>query len=157
MVKIKICGVTSVEDALACSLAGADMLGLNFFPRSSRYVDIAAAREICDMLREERGAACPVLVGVFVNEVVGKISLTMEKVGLNFVQLSGDESGEMLKELRGTAFKAIRPRNRAEALDDAAYYLQHAPSNEKIPSLLLDAHHPTLYGGTGQQAAAEVA
>jgi phosphoribosylanthranilate isomerase len=157
MVKIKICGVTTIEDTLACALAGADMLGLNFFPRSSRYVEIGAAREICDTLRAELGPACPVLVGVFVNEVVGKISLTMEKVGLNFAQLSGDESGEMLKELRGTAFKAIRPRNRAEALDDASYYLQHASASEKVPSLLLDAHHPTLYGGTGEQASSEVA
>lgn len=157
MVKIKICGVTTYEDALACAQAGADMLGFNFFRRSARYIEIDAAREICDGLRQELGASCPVLIGLFVNEVVGRVSQTMEKVGLNFAQLSGDESGEMLKELRGIAYKAIRPRNKAEALDDATYYLQYASTNEKIPSLLLDAHHPTLYGGTGEMASEEVA
>lgn len=157
MTKVKICGITSLEDALAAASAGADMLGFNFYKRSPRYIEPEAATTLCDALRKELGANCPVLIGLFVNEVVGRISITMGKVGLKFVQLSGDESGEMVRELRGMGFKAIRPRNKAEALDDAAYFLQYAPTSEAIPSLLLDAYHPDLYGGTGEQASIEVA
>jgi phosphoribosylanthranilate isomerase len=154
---VKICGITTLEDGLEAARAGADLLGLNFFPKSPRYIAPDAARDLCDALRAELGAACPALVGVFVNEVVGRISITMEKVGLNFAQLSGDESFEMLRELRGIGFKALRPRNLNEALDDAAYYGQFALTNERIPSLLLDAYNPQLYGGTGEQASTEVA
>lgn len=153
--KVKICGITTLDDARASADAGADMLGLNFFPKSPRYITPEAARELAAALRAELGEGCPVLVGLFVNEVVNKISVTMEKVGLNFAQLSGDESAEVLRELRGIGYKAIRPRTLAEALDDAAYFA--VPTDERIPSLLLDAYHPQLYGGTGEQASVEVA
>lgn len=157
MIKVKICGVTRYEDALAAARAGADMLGLNFYKKSPRYLEPDAARALCDQLRRELGAACPLLVGLFVNEVVGRVSVTMEKVGLNFAQLSGDESGDMLRELKGIGFKAIRPRNQAEALGDVEYFLPFVSSDERIPTILLDAHHPDLYGGTGQQASIDVA
>jgi phosphoribosylanthranilate isomerase len=157
MVKVKICGITTLEDALVASQAGADMLGLNFFPKSPRYLESDAAREMADALRQELGAACPLLVGVFVNEIVSKVSVTMEKVGLNFAQLSGDESGEMLRELRGIGFKAIRPRSQAEAVEDAAYFGQFAPIDARAPSLLIDAYNPKLYGGTGEQASTDAA
>ena len=157
MIKVKICGITTLEDGLLAARAGADLLGLNFYAKSPRYLDPAAARALCDGLRAELGAACPLLVGVFVNEILSKISQTMEQVGLNYAQLSGDESGELLRELRGIGFKALRPRSKAEALDDAAYYGQFAPTDERIPTLLVDAYNPKLYGGTGEQASAEVA
>lgn len=157
MTNVKICGITTLEDALAAAEAGADMLGLNFYKRSPRYIEPDAAATLCATLRAELGAGCPTLIGLFVNEVVGRISITMGKVGLKFVQLSGDESGEMVRELKGTGYKAIRPRSKAEALDDAGYFLQYASADERIPSLLLDAYHPDLYGGTGEQASIEVA
>jgi phosphoribosylanthranilate isomerase len=113
MVKVKICGLKTLDDALAAARAGADMLGFNFFKNSPRYITMQDAQILCDTLRAELGKDCPLLVGVFVNEVVGKISLTMEKAGLNFAQLSGDESVEMLRELRGIGFKTIRPLDKA--------------------------------------------
>jgi len=157
MTIVKICGLITYEDALAAAQAGADMLGFNFFKASPRSITPDDARTICAQLRTELGAACPHLVGVFVNDVVGKISITMEKVGLRFAQLSGDESVEMLAELKGIGYKGIRPPNKILALDDAGYFLPKAPTDERLPSLLLDAHHPKLYGGTGQQASVEVA
>ncbi len=155
--KVKICGITTLDDALMASRAGADLLGLNFYPKSPRYLAPDAARDLANALRAELGAECPLLVGLFVNEIVGKISITMEKVGLNFAQLSGDESVEMLRELRGIGFKQIRSRSEKEALDDTAYFGQMAIKDERIPSLLLDAYHPQLYGGTGEQASEQVA
>lgn len=157
MTRVKICGITSLEDGLAAAQAGADMLGLNFYRRSPRFIEPDAAAALCAALRSELGADCPTLIGLFVNEIVGRISITMGKVGLKFVQLSGDESGEMVRELKGTGYKAIRPRSKAEALDDAAYFTEFAPTDERVPSLLLDAYHPDLYGGTGEQASIEVA
>jgi phosphoribosylanthranilate isomerase len=155
--KVKICGITSFADAMACAEAGADMLGFNVFRRSPRYIEPEAALAICDPLRKQLGADCPLLVGLFVNEAVGTISVVTNKVGLDAAQLSGDESDAMLAELRGIAFKSIRPANKAMALEDVQYYAPHMPQDERKPSLLLDAHHPDLYGGTGLQAEYEVA
>jgi phosphoribosylanthranilate isomerase len=157
MTKVKICGITTLDDALTASQAGADMLGFNFFKKSPRYIKPEEAQPICDDLRQQLGTACPILVGLFVNEVVGLISAITRKVGLNAAQLSGDESDDMLRELRGIAFKSIRPMNLAQALDDVNYFYAQFPINERLPSLLLDAYHPQLYGGTGEQASVEVA
>ncbi len=157
MIRVKICGITTLDDALAAVDAGADMLGLNFYRKSQRFIEPDAARDLCRALRAELGAETPLLVGVFVNEIVSRISSTMDLVGLDCAQLSGDESLEMLRELRGIAFKAIRPRTTAEALDDAGYYGQFAPANEDMPSLLVDAFKKGEYGGTGEQTLDDVA
>jgi phosphoribosylanthranilate isomerase len=157
MIKVKICGVTSYDDAYQAAQAGADLLGFNFFKRSPRYIEPNSAQAICDRLRKELGAQCPALVGVFVNDVVGHISIVMDKVGLNFVQLSGEESDEMIRELKGIGYKSIQPMNKEQALDDVNYYRPILPTNERIPSLLLDAYHPSLRGGTGEQVSQEIA
>lgn len=132
------------------------MLGFNFWPKSKRYIAKDEAAELCGALRADLAADCPLLVGVFVNMVVSDVSRTMEVVGLDFAQLAGDESEAMLRELRGTAFKAIRPANTYQAQDDLAYFGSVMPANEWMPSILLDASVPGQYGGTGQTAADEV-
>jgi phosphoribosylanthranilate isomerase len=157
MTKVKICGITTLEDALMAAEAGADMLGLNFYKQSPRYLTPQAALAVCDALRAEWGSDCPVLVGVFVNELVSTVSAITAQVGLAFAQLSGDESDAMLAELHGIGFKAIRPLNLAQALDDVQYFGQTMPQSDRAPSLLLDAYHPSLYGGTGEAASVEVA
>lgn len=157
VVRVKICGVTTLENALMVAESGVDMIGLNFYKPSPRYITPPDAQALCDGLRARLGEACPMLVGVFVNESVGTISQITNQVGLDAAQLSGDESVEMLSELRGIAYKAIRPMNQAMALDDAQYYAPQSPTDERLPSLLLDAYHPQLYGGTGEVTSVEVA
>jgi phosphoribosylanthranilate isomerase len=157
MTRVKICGITTRDDALLAAEAGADLLGFNFYKQSPRYVTPEVAADICKVLRAELGADCPVLVGVFVNELVSKISGITMQAGLQFAQLSGDESDAMLAELRGIGFKGIRPMNLQMALDDVQYFGKTMPTNDRAPSLLLDAYHPKLYGGTGEQASFEVA
>ncbi len=157
MTKVKICGITILDDALMAAEIGADMLGFNFYQPSPRYITPDDAQSICAGLREKLGDICPVLVGVFVNEPASRIFTIVKQVGLDFSQLSGDESASMLRELQNVAFKAIRPENEETALEDAKSYSPHFPTDERAPSLLLDAYHPKLYGGTGEQASTEIA
>jgi phosphoribosylanthranilate isomerase len=150
--KVKICGITTLEDARHAAQAGADMIGLNFYSKSKRYINPSAAAPLVETLRRELGASAPLVIGVFVNAVIGDISLAIQKLGLNGVQLSGDESDAMLRELRGMAFKAIRPTALRHADDDLAYFSPVFPTNERLPSMLFDAAVSGEYGGTGQQA-----
>lgn len=157
MTKIKICGITTLDDALIAAEAGAHLLGLNFYKASPRYISPELAQNLCDQLREALGEDCPVLVGVFVNATSSEVSAILNQAGLDFGQLSGDESDEVIAELSGRVFKAIRPMTQAMALEDAHYYGKFLPVDDRIPSILLDAYHPRLYGGTGEQASVETA
>ncbi len=157
MTKVKICGVRSAENALMVARAGADMIGLNFYPETPRYVEPALARDIALCLREEFGADCPTLIGVFVNAEAAEVRAIAEQVGLDWAQLSGDESAETLSELGGLAFKAIRPVDEAEALADAKQFGQLSAAEGDSPSILVDAFNPKLYGGTGETASLNVA
>jgi phosphoribosylanthranilate isomerase len=154
---VKICGVTTPDDALAAARAGADLIGLNFYPPSPRYLTPERAAQIAGGLRDALGAACPLLGGVFVDEAPEHVQAIRETVGLDFVQLSGDEPVGDLIALGGCAVKALRPRTQDEALELAALYRPHAPQSDALPALLVDAYHPDLYGGTGEQASVEVA
>ncbi|MEM6285076.1 MAG: N-(5'-phosphoribosyl)anthranilate isomerase, partial [Chloroflexota bacterium] len=89
---VKICGVTNPDDAMMIAEFGADMIGLNFYPKSPRYIEPAKASVICDYLRDELGDERPLLVGLFVNMPYSHISEVISIANLDFVQLSGDES-----------------------------------------------------------------
>ena len=157
MTKVKICGVRSFENALMVANAGADLLGLNFFPGSPRYIEPKSARELTRQLRSRLGADCPVLVGVFVNAAPDEVRAIVAEVGLDYAQLSGDETAATVASLAGIAFRAIRPPDVATALAEAQAFVEVAPTSEDAPSLLLDAYHPKLYGGTGETASADIA
>lgn len=156
MTKVKICGISTLEDAVFCAEHGADLIGFNFYKRSPRHIDIDLATEICDSLRAQFAEKCPRLVGIFVNELVSNISIITNKVGLDGAQLSGDESDSMLKELRGIAYKGVQPMTAKQAEDDVAYYAKHFTERVYLPTLLLDAYHPSLAGGTGLSVSADI-
>lgn len=155
--KVKICGIRSAENALMVAQAGADLIGFNFYPGTPRYVPPAVAREIAQRLREALGDSCPSLVGVFVNASTDEVLETMKAVGLDFAQLSGDETPESLQALRGFAFKAIRPVDESAALAQVESLRSAFPQCEEAPSILLDAHSRELYGGTGETASEGIA
>lgn len=157
MTQIKICGIRTAENALAVARAGADMLGLNFYPKSPRYLAPAAASEIVRRLREALGDDCPALVGVFVNASADDVRAIVEQVGLDYAQLSGDESIDTARALGGIAFKAIRPADEAAARAEAVRFTNGFRPNSKAPSILLDAFNPKLYGGTGESASEGIA
>jgi len=156
-VVIKICGVTTPEDALMCAEAGANLLGLNFYTKSPRYIELGKARRIVEALHSELGSGCPLLIGVFVNTEASEIARLIDAVGLDAAQLSGDEGPDVQAALSKRGIKAIRPRDVREAVDMAAAFTNHAPEDNRLPALMIDAYHPALYGGTGQQTSTDIA
>lgn len=147
--RIKICGITNVDDALVAAQAGADLLGFIFYEPSPRYVTPETASAIVQALAA-RGHR-PVCVGVFVNSPPAAVAEVLDFCRLDAAQLHGDEPPEWVSRFQGRAYKALRPRNEAEAETLLARY-RPAGTAARLPALLLDAYHPSLYGGTGQVA-----
>ncbi len=140
MTHIKICGITSLEDARAAIDAGADYLGFNFYAPSPRSILPEACAEITAVLRLESPQVQ--LVGVFVNMPVGQVKTILRDCHLRMAQFHGDEAPGMLAALSGRAFKAFRgvPVN----VDGYA--------RGEAPALLIDASVQGAYGGTGMTA-----
>jgi phosphoribosylanthranilate isomerase len=149
--KVKICGLTNLEDARAAVGLGADLLGFNFYPPSPRYISPPDAAQIIRELRHQDQSTR--MVGVFVNETPAQIRAVLEMCSLDFAQLSGDEFQEVLALFGGRAFKALRPTTQESALSLAEQFAN--PHNQ--PALLFDTNVPGEYGGTGKTAAWNVA
>ena len=142
---IKICGITTLDDALAAVEAGADMLGFNFYPPSPRCNDPTACAAMIAALRA-RGALTT-MVGVFVNMPPDRVAAIMDECDLDLAQLSGDEPPSDLVMLGERAFKGIRPKDAADAMVLTARYVVRAAP----PSLLVDASAGAgQFGGTGK-------
>ncbi len=101
---VKICGIARPQDAEAAVGAGADWIGINFWPQSKRYCDVSAAEAVT---AAARGAGDVVVVGVFVNQDERHLREVIDRVGLDRVQLHGDETPEQCAPLRGCYVKAI--------------------------------------------------
>jgi phosphoribosylanthranilate isomerase len=145
MFRIKICGITNEADACAAADAGADAIGLNFFHASRRHVTVDAARLIA--------AAVPAgvaKVGVFVNHEPDEIAGVVDAVGLDGIQLHGDEPAAIL-----TALPLNLPIIRAfrcgsTGLAPLARYLDECRALGRVPdAVLLDADAGADFGGTG--------
>ncbi len=153
MFKIKICGITTPEDALLAAEAGADAIGLNFYEESPRYVTPRDAAEISAQLRSTVQR-----VGVFVNADLDQISHAVETSGLTSAQLHGDETEDFLAKLDPIvpltikSFRLPDPSNDTEImLMPVAHYLDAIDLfvRCRLPAVLLDAHRPQQFGGTG--------
>jgi len=163
MTIIKICGITNLEDAIIAAVAGADMLGFIFYPPSTRYVAPETVRKIVQSSKfkvqnerlnfePETLNHKPAFVGVFVNSSTEEIREIMDFCGLDFAQLHGDESPEMVAAFGGRAFKAINPSSPEQAEQLAQKFALPADSPSRFThhvSFLVDAFHPTERGGTG--------
>jgi phosphoribosylanthranilate isomerase len=139
MVKVKICGITNWSDARGAVAAGADYLGFNFYRESSRYIAPAAARRIVERLPV--GVAS---VGVFVNEPEPEMLAIARRVGLDYVQLHGDETPEIVSRMRRSfrVIKAIRVRD--------SFRVAQLANFKRASSILLDGFDTRLRGGTGK-------
>jgi len=139
MTKIKICGIKTVEDALAAMHAGADLIGFNFYPKSPRYIDVGQCRDIMAVMRKYGQLT---YVGVFVNASAKEVYATLETAALTLAQLHGNETVQMIQSLNGKAFKAFR--GIPQIVDGFA--------RQEAPALLVDASVKGVYGGTGETA-----
>jgi len=146
MFRIKICGITNARDALAAAQAGADAVGLNFYPKSPRCVRPEPAARIAHALPPG-----VVKVGLFVNAAAEQICQTFDRLGLDLVQLHGDEPPELLARLGSRpVMRAFRVGQRGVKPVEA--YLDECRRRGCLPTLvLLDAHAEGLYGGSGQR------
>ena len=135
MTKVKICGITTLDDALMAVEAGADALGFVFFEKSPRYLGPEAAAAII-----ARMPPLVQVVGLFVNAELDFVNRTADSCGLDIVQLHGDESPAYCRLVRRRVMKAFRVRG-PESLESLADY--------QVAAYLLDAYSPNAYGGTG--------
>lgn len=137
MTRVKICGIRTEAAAVAAVGADADAVGFVFYPPSPRFVPPSRAAALARLL-----PPFVVRVGVFVNAPVEVVEAVAREVGLDAVQLHGDEPPEVCARLRTRVIKAVRV-DRADAVVRARDYSACA--------LLLDAHLPGRYGGTGRR------
>lgn len=149
MFQIKICGVRQIGDVAAVSRSAADAIGLNFFPKSVRYVD--PSEPLTRELAEAATRAGLSTVGVFVNESADAIARIAEAIGLDQVQLHGDESIELASQLIARKMSVIRaiklptfPTGPYPIADRTTRWLDAGCA------LLLDADGGSAHGGSGQ-------
>lgn len=146
MTKIKICGLTRFEDALAAAEAGADFVGFIFVPSSRRFIEPERAAEIVHQVREnlaERNieGAMPRVVGVFRDASIDYMKQIADLVGLDLVQMHGTESDE---EIRAVGLPVIRTFRVGDTL----------PATSEVPSaswILFDTFDERREGGTGRR------
>jgi phosphoribosylanthranilate isomerase len=151
MFRIKVCGITTPDDALYAASHGADALGLNFYSRSARYISPEAARQIVNAVAATATSGQPQIGGVFVNEPAPGWLNCLATSGVHFTQLHGDERPEdvALVQQRGRLVKAFRCQG--TNLAEVRAYLERCRSAGALPdAILLDAFSPTAYGGTGE-------
>ena len=136
--RVKICGITSIKDALTAAQHGADAIGLVFYANSPRNVSIAQATEIIAAL-----PAFVSVVGLFVDAAPEEVRAVMVKVKLDLLQFHGDETPEACRQYGLPYMKAVRVQADTNLLQYTADYCD-------AKALLLDAYTDGVVGGTGQ-------
>ena len=141
MTKIKICGITNYEDALACIALEIEYIGFNFYQKSPRYIAPEAAKEIIGRLPDS-GAK---FTGVFVNEDFSRLSGIVNFLGLGLVQIHGDENSKYTQTLKKNlpkikVIKVIRVKDKTSLAIISTFNSDY---------LLFDTYAEDMYGGTG--------
>ncbi|PYS86830.1 MAG: N-(5'-phosphoribosyl)anthranilate isomerase [Acidobacteria bacterium] len=139
MTRVKICGLTNIDDAMLAVEYGADELGFNFYKGSKRYLSPQNTREIIDQLPISSGN-----VGVFVDEPIDSLLEIAEFVGLNGIQLHGDEDEVYIKTLRNRTKRFI-----VKAFRVVPNFLVGGVLDWPLDFPLFDTHSSHQYGGTG--------
>lgn len=136
MVKVKICGITNIDDALHACACGADALGFVFYEKSPRCVTPESARAIIATL-----PPFVTTVGLFVNETPQRIREMADCCGLDIIQLHGDEEPQDCDFAPRRVVKALRVKAAASLVGHEAF---------QVSALLLDTWVAGAYGGTGE-------
>ncbi len=139
--KVKICGITRLDDARYCAAAGADFLGFVQYEASPRYIRPDVAREIVDWI------AGPTPVGVFVDASADEVNAVCTRAGFRMAQLHGHEPPEVCEAVDVPVIKAVRVAHDASAEQVRALV---EPYLGVVDFVLLDTFHTSLLGGTGE-------
>ena len=139
--KVKLCGITRLEDARYAAAVGADFLGFIQYPESPRYIAPAKAKEIIEWV------VGPEPVGVFVNESPEVVNARCAEVGFRMAQLHGHESPEDCAAVEVPVIKAFRVQHDASS-EQLRYLIE--PYRDVVDFILLDTHKTSLWGGTGE-------
>lgn len=142
MVRIKVSGITSLEEARRAAEAGAALLGFSFVHRDPRRVTTQEAASIIAALRNTLRDKAPTMVGVVMDEAVAKVQALRDEARLDAVQLHGSEPPVEVRQLLPRAYKTIRPQNRGDAEATLATYAAALPSDEELPQLLVESYQP---------------
>jgi phosphoribosylanthranilate isomerase len=137
MVQVKICGITTLEDAIGAVEAGADAIGFNFYPRSVRFIEPSRARSIVKSLPTHI-----LTVGVFVNQNnPDDVASIADEAGVKAVQLHGDESPEFCR--------ALKDRFVIKALRVGTGFMPESAAQYETDAIMLDTFVAKTVGGTG--------
>ncbi len=136
--RVKICGITSLDDAHAAVAAGADAIGLVFYSKSPRHVNVEQARAIALAV-----GPFVTVVGLFVNAAAEEISRILQQVPLHVLQFHGDEDLDYCEQFARPYMKALRMK---PGLDVEAQIAAYPTAS----GILLDAYRPGVPGGTGE-------
>jgi phosphoribosylanthranilate isomerase len=136
MTKIKICGITNIEDAIRAVNLGADALGFVFYKDSPRYIREDTVRKITRELPPFVSS-----VGVFVNEKEDRVREISESCSLDILQFHGNESPDFCSHFDKKVIKAFSINNRKELKIISSY---------KVSAVLLDTYYEDIYGGGGK-------
>jgi phosphoribosylanthranilate isomerase len=137
MVRVKICGITNIDDAICSYQYGADALGFIFYKKSKRYINKGRVREILKNIP-------PFIetVGVFVNEEEKVIKDIVEYSGLDIIQLHGDESPDFCKRFKNKIIKGFRVKDERDL---------NIISEYNVYGILLDSYNEDVFGGSGRK------
>ena len=151
MTRVKICGLSKLDDAIAAAEAGADFLGIVFEPRSRRRLDEEDARELVRAFRERWRRAEPQWVGVFANQPLEEVNRLLAHCDMDMAQLCGQESTDYCAQVSRPVVKVVHVRSDApqeEVLEDVQQSL--AAYWDGGSMVMLDTYKEGVLGGTGQ-------
>ena len=144
--KTKVCGITSVADAKMCCAAGVDAIGLNFYDESPRCITVSQAVEIVAAVGNDIQ-----IVGLFVNHAVENVRAIQRELGLQYIQLHGDEDPGYLRQLKDLPLiKAFRCREN-QTVEIVDFLAACTTLDITLQAILLDAFQPGCYGGSGKR------
>ena len=136
--RIKICGITRAEDADAAVEAGADALGLVFYPPSPRAVDVAQAVDAVGNV-----PAFVSVTALFVNPTVEEVQRVLDSVRIDLIQFHGDEDDDFCRQFKRPYIKALRVRQASDVVASCMRF-------PGALAILLDSYKPGVPGGTGE-------
>ena len=148
--EFKICGLRSLDHALAAADAGASLMGFVFVPGVRRQVSVEQAQTVIRRIREIRGDACPRIVGLFANQPLREVNKTIRECELDFAQLCGDEPPDYWDRVDAWVVRQVKVDDslpRSTAISNALRHIEEAVN--RLHLTLLDKQVKGALGGTG--------